>query len=423
MHWKSTFWLVFIFLTTAVSCKPLKGAYWRTTRRQQTQTQTKYLRQADVVGGTELDSGRFEVLRYRYSSDRPNISDTWYSKEVFLRLTQLNNLPVGQPVAVPNVAFAVIGYDRATWHFEPFEKIAGTITRLNNSPTQPRLRFDLQYVDRKQRQKRLLRRTFTFRLDSTYFQRTRKDYQGQYDDLRLALKEPAKVKSLDLVTYAIQYEKRNGQDSGPDTLYARLGELHNLEELNLSLSHLPALPPGFANLKRLKKLDLGYNHLTLFPAELYQLDSLQELNLAWNRLDSIPPSIAHLKSLRVLNLDDNHLVRYPEAVNALVSLRELHLGNANLHVLPGSISRLQHLEVLGLKGFWNNKYRNQMVDLGALLALPQLRSLNLQGGLADKLPGAIYRMPKLEELNIEWNDLDSTSIDLRRLPNLKKLER
>ncbi|WP_165370525.1 leucine-rich repeat domain-containing protein [Hymenobacter persicinus] len=399
----------------------MKRIYRRTLHWQESQTRTKYLRRADIIGGTELDSGRFEVLQYSYSSTRPYISDTWYSKELFVRVKQIANLPISQPLPVPNSAFSVIGYDRATWHFEQFRNITGTVTRLNNSPTQPRLRLDLQYVNSKGQQKPLVRGTFTFRLDSTYFQRTRKDFQGHYDDLRLALKEPAKVRSLDLTTYAIQYEKRNGRDSGPDTLYSRLGELYNLDSLRLHLSGLPRLPAGFEKLKRLKKLDLSYNHLTEFPTVLYQLDSLQELNLEYNRLDSIPASISRLKSLRVLNLDDNRLVRYPEAVNGLTSLRKLSLGNANLRIVPGSIRRLQQLEVLGLEGFWNDKHRNQMTDLDALLALPRLRKLNLKGGLANKLPEVIYQLP-LEELNVQDNGLDSADVNLRRLPKLKKLE-
>lgn len=420
---KVPFWILALAVTSILlrgSCKPLKRMHRRILHPRQTRVKTSYLRHADVIGGTELDSGRFEVLWYRYYSSQANISDTWYSKEIFLRLKQLTDLPIGQPVPVPNAAFSIIGYGRATWHFKQFSSISGTVTRLNSSTTQSRVRFDLQYTDGKNGTKPLLQRTFVFRLDSTYFQQTRKDYKGQYDDLRIALKEPAKVKSLDLVTYAIQYEQRNGLDSGPDTLYSQLGELYNLQELNLHLSGLQKLPLGFTNLKRLKKLNLGYNRLTQFPTELYQLDSLQELNLEWNRLDSLPASIKQLKSLRVLNLDDNHLLRYPEAVNGLTSLRELHLGNANLLALPASIQQLRNLEVLELKSFWNSKHRNRVTNVDALLQLPHLRRLSLKDNPLDSLPAAVYRLPQLEELNIQDTGLDT--VDLRRLPKLRKLE-
>ncbi|MCB2378485.1 leucine-rich repeat domain-containing protein [Hymenobacter sp. BT635] len=422
MYWKSIVWLAVSGLTMAVSCKPLKRVYRRTIHWQQTQTQTQYLQRADIIGGTELDSGRFDVLHYSYSSNRPHISDTWYSKEIFLRIKQLSDLQVGQAMQVPNAVFSVIGYDRATWHFEQFGSITGTITRLHSSATQPRLRFDLQYIDWKKRQQRLLQGIFTFRLDSTYFLRTRQDFHGQYEDLRLALKEPAKVKSLDLTTYAIQYEKRNGQDSGPDTLYSRLGELYNLDSLRLHLSHLQRLPDGFEKLKRLKRLDLSYNQLTEFPTVLYQLDSLQELNLEWNRLDSIPIAIRQMKGLRVLNLNDNHLGRYPEAVNELTGLRELHLGNANLRALPTSMSRLQRLEVIEVNSFWNSKRKNQVTNIDALVSLPRLRRLSLKDNPLDSLPTAVYQLKQLEELNIQYTGLDSAAVDLRRLPKLKKLE-
>ncbi|MFD1466900.1 leucine-rich repeat domain-containing protein [Hymenobacter caeli] len=383
---------------------------------------TRYLRSADVVGGTELDTGRFEVAQYTYFSDVPHVTDNWYRQEVFVKARQLEALPVGAELTVPNALFTVQSYGQATWYFEQFQAIGGKLTRLPAPPTVLRLRLDLHYTTDKQQVKTLVRRTLDFPLDPTYLQRTRRDYHGQYDDLRLALKEPGKVRTLDLATWAIDYQKRNGQESGPDTLYRHLGKLYNLEELTLRYSNLQALPPKLNKLKRLKKLDLSYNHLADFPTGLSELDSLRELNLEWNRLDSIPPAIARLRSLRVLNLNDNHLVRYPEAVNELGGLDSLYLGNANLRRLPAGIGRLRQLQTLELNGFWNSKRRNQLTDLDALEALPLLRRLSLQDNALKKLPAAIYKLPKLEELNLRYNGLDSAAVEVRRLPKIRKLE-
>jgi Leucine-rich repeat (LRR) protein len=384
---------------------------------------TAIISNADLVGGTEIDTGRYVLLSYEMSSDVPHHSDSWYTSSIFIKLKTLAALPQGKPVAIPDAAVAVSAYKRSTWYFENVQRITGFITRLDSTAAGYRLRLDLHYTSRKGIRQKLVTKSLRFRHDRDYFKRHRVDYKGIYEDLRLALKEPAKVKSLDLVTYAIQYEKRNGRGSGPDTLYQRLGELYNLEELDLHLSNLKVLPEGFRNLKRLKKLNLGYNQLTSFPVLLFELDSLRELNLEWNRLDSIPATVARLRHLKVLNLDDNRLNRYPMAVNAIVSLQELFLSNANLRVIPDQIRQLVNLEVLNLDGFWNSQRKNRLQDIAAIGSLSKLRSLSIkENGTIEAIPPELYQLKELEELNLQANPIDSAGIDRSRFPKLIKLD-
>ncbi|RSK37460.1 leucine-rich repeat domain-containing protein [Hymenobacter metallilatus] len=425
-YWQRAIWLAVVSLLLVSSCKPLKRVYVRAMHPPQSTTQTAttatYLLHADVLGGTELDTGRFEVLHYTIKSStistryRQHVGFRNYEENIFLRCTQLKNLPVGQLMSVPNTNFTVTGYNSNTL----YSNISGTVIRLNTSTTQPLFQFDLHYPDKYKLPSPVLKGTVSFRIDSTYFNRTRQDYQGRYNNLRLALKEAGKVKSLDLDSYAYRYREFNGEDSY-DTLYARLGELYNLEELSLEASYLPALPPGFTKLKRLKKLNLSYNRLTQFPTDLYQLDSLEELNLERNWLDSIPPSIRQMERLRVLNLSSNQLTQYPEAVNALANLRELHLGNANIRRLPLSTRQLQNLEVMDV-GNQRNERANRVHNIDALTALPHLRRVSLKYNPLDSLPAAVYQLRKLQELNIKGTGLDTLSVNLRRLPSLRKLE-
>lgn len=386
------------------------------------QKTTTAVTNADLIGGTEIDTGRYVLLAYEQYSDRPHHSDSWFAKNVFIKVRSLDEFPLQREVVIPRPGVSISTYSRATWYFEASKVVAGTITRLASSAAGYRLRLNLRYTDAKGKSLPLLAGTVFFRNDSTYFQRHQVDYHGKYDDLRLALKEPAKVKSLDLVTYAIQYEKRNGRDSGPDTLYQRLGELYNLEELNVILSHLKALPLGMRHLKRLKKLNLGYNNLTVFPTMLFALDSLQELNLEYNHLDSIPATVSQLRQLKVLNLNDNRLNRYPMAVNEIVGLQELSLANANLRAVPIQIQQLTDLRVLNLDGFWNNKRRNQLQDISALGGLKQLRSLSIESNATiESIPSALYQLQNLEELKLNGNLLDSSKVNASRWPKLKKL--
>ncbi|WP_426060546.1 leucine-rich repeat domain-containing protein [Hymenobacter sp. B1770] len=376
---------------------------------------------AELIGGVEIDTGRYLLFHYERYFDIPNHSDVWSDNSVFIKIKALDDLPAGQLVAIPGTAATVSGYLKGTWYFESRQKITGTITRLASTATGHRLKISLKYADPKGKLAVLVEDILWFRNDSTYFQDRKVDYKGKYDDLRLALKEPAKVKSLDLVTYAIQYDKRNGKDTGLDTLYQRLGELYNLKELNLHLNHLESLPESMRKLKRLKRLDLGYNRLTTFPEVVFALDSLQELNLEWNRLDSIPPRVAQLRQLNKLNLGDNNLNHYPMAVNAITSLRVLGLDNTNLRFLPTQIQQLVNLEKLSLDGFWNVKRRNQLEDITALYYLGKLRSLSLKdNGTIKGLEHQLYelhRLRKLQELNLEWNS-GVDQLDTTRLPKL-----
>ncbi|RTQ46754.1 leucine-rich repeat domain-containing protein [Hymenobacter gummosus] len=423
------YWMLVVLALLLAGCKPLKRFAQRTFPRRHTYTTSeesaRYLRRADVVGGTELDTGRFEVLQFRkqlrstaVSSYPFHVGFGRYEQELFVRCRQLADIPVGQPLPVPHPSFTLSGYDSHGL----FRHLTGTVTRLSSPATQPRLQFDLRYTD-KQNWPHALRATYTFSLDSASAGPVGKDQQGHYTNLRLALKEPAKVKTLDLVDYAVQQHLIYGDASPFDTLYARLGELVNVEEMNLHLSHLDELPwQGLPKLKRLRKLDLHATGLTRFPPALLALDSLRELNLEWNHLDSIPADIQRMKGLRVLNLTSNRLGRYPEALNSLTGLRELYLGNASLRTLPGSIGRLRNLEVLGLTGLYaNGNHHNQLTSLDALSELPKLRRLDLSGAIAGKLPEAVYQLPRLAELDISRTGLDSTAVDRRRLPTLKKL--
>ena len=406
----------------------LSGASCQSARRVSRSgsviTTARALKGANLIGGTEIDTGRYVLLSYERRFDIPHHSDVWSDNVVFIKLQQLDALPLGQPVAVPGTAAVVSGYLESTWYFENRQAIRGTITRLASTSAGHRLKLSLHYTNPKNQPAALVEGTVWFRHDSTYFQVRHMDYHGKYEDLRLALKEPDKVKALDLTTYAIQFEQRNGSKKGPDTLYRHLGELYNLEELSLQHSHLTDLPSGMRKLKRLKRLDLSYNQFAAFPELLFALDSLQELNLEWNQLDSIPAAVVALRRLTKLNLGNNHLDHYPTTVNALTGLQELTLANANLRVVPKQIQQLTNLEVLNLDGFWNSKRRNRLQDISALYGLLKLRSLSLKdNGTIAKLAAQLYQMPGLEQLNLEWNGSEAAALDTTRFAKMKRLKR
>ncbi|HWW76692.1 MAG TPA: leucine-rich repeat domain-containing protein [Pyrinomonadaceae bacterium] len=81
----------------------------------------------------------------------------------------------------------------------------------------------------------------------------------------------------------------------PDTL----GQLQNLEELDLGRNGIRALPAQVASLRNLKKLSLDYNDLHDLPAFVGELKNLEELSLNANGGVRLPQSLAAVKGLKI----------------------------------------------------------------------------------------------------------------------------
>ena len=73
-------------------------------------------------------------------------------------------------------------------------------------------------------------------------------------------------------------------------------------------------------------LDLGGLDLTAVPESIGQLEQLQELNLSDNGLTVLPESIGQLAQLQVLNLNSNQLTILPESIGQLTQLQTLQLS-------------------------------------------------------------------------------------------------
>lgn len=104
----------------------------------------------------------------------------------------------------------------------------------------------------------------------------------------------------------------------PDTL----GDLHNLEELDLGRNGIRSVPPQVASLRGLKKLSLDYNEIRDVPAFVGDLKNLEELSLNANGGARLPQSLAGLKGLKIF-MGNNKLTlaeqkslrtRFPSAV-------------------------------------------------------------------------------------------------------------
>src|ERR671933_598602 len=102
-------------------------------------------------------------------------------------------------------------------------------------------------------------------------------------------------------------------------------------ELDLSSKRLKVLLPEIGRLTQLKKLILGKymgdlfgsarNNLSALPAQIGQLRQLEELQVVSNQLSTLPGEIGQLTPLRSLHLIENQLSTLPREIGQPTSRR------------------------------------------------------------------------------------------------------
>ena len=173
---------------------------------------------------------------------------------------------------------------------------------------------------------------------------------------------------------------------------------------------------SLGQLRQLQSLDLHSNQLTALPMSLGQLTQLQSLDLAGNRLTALPESLGQLAQLQSLTLWGNQLTALPEALGLLNQLQSLDLAGNPLAPLPAVLGQLTQLQWLD-------------VSYSLLTALPewldqltQLQSLNLMTNRLTALPEALGQLAQLQSLNVSYNRLTSLPETLGQLTQLQWLD-
>ena len=127
-----------------------------------------------------------------------------------------------------------------------------------------------------------------------------------------------------------------------------IGDLTNVEEIDLSYCGLRRIPESIGNLINLKYIDLTNNQLTTIPESIGRVVNLKKLNLSMNRLLTLPDSIGNLVNLTKLDLSYNRLTTIPDSIGNLQNLEILNLrGNqlTTLHHSIGNLINLQHIDI------------------------------------------------------------------------------
>lgn len=209
----------------------------------------------------------------------------------------------------------------------------------------------------------------------------------------------------------------------PSPLPASLGNLTQLQWLNLKENRLAGpLPAALAGLRNLQALELADNQLSgPLPDWMRTLPRLQRLYLSGNQFGGpLPAWLGELGSLEQLWLGANDFSgAVPASLGNLGRLRELSLaGNQLSGGLPPELAALQHLGYLYLQ---DNRLSGALP--GWLGSLPALRVLSLENNQFDgAVPAALGQAAQLEILRLDDNQLSgSLPASLGDLANLRSL--
>jgi len=127
-----------------------------------------------------------------------------------------------------------------------------------------------------------------------------------------------------------------------------------------------SIPKEISAFKNLKYLSFRGLPLESLPDEIGDLTDLEELNLEFTRLVILPATIGKLKKLKILTLYYSKLIELPDEIGNLTSLEELDLGDNQILKLPASIGKLRNLKKLVLRRNPLQNIPKEILDLEIL---------------------------------------------------------
>ena len=190
--------------------------------------------------------------------------------------------------------------------------------------------------------------------------------------------------------------------------------LRNLHTLTLSHNKIARFEPSqSAGLGALVQLFFDSNKLRVLHRHAFvNVTGLQDVSISGNFLTEVPPAIRELRTLKTLDLGNNHISRIDkESFDGLNELYGLRLVDNKLeNVSRDAFSSLPALQVLNLA---SNTIRH--VEQSAFAANSVLRAIRLDGNELTEIRGAFTSLATLVWLNVSDNKL--LWFDYSHLPN------
>ncbi|MEE1896724.1 hypothetical protein GN157_08475 [Flavobacterium rakeshii] len=165
-----------------------------------------------------------------------------------------------------------------------------------------------------------------------------KELLGEYNDLGRALKEPNRVKKLNV-----------SLDLQEDFYSVDFAQFINLRELyiHMWIDAEDSLLHTIGSLTKLKKLLLLNVSFKEFPEWIFNLVNLEYLMVRGNNLNYVPNGISALKKLHTLRIENCELKFLPHDLFMLDSLKELSVVHTPVAIFPDMLPKnIRELRIL-----------------------------------------------------------------------------
>ncbi|XP_018562934.1 toll-like receptor 6 [Anoplophora glabripennis] len=205
----------------------------------------------------------------------------------------------------------------------------------------------------------------------------------------------------DLYTLQILNLERNSINVIAESAFAELKNLHALTLTHNKISRIESY--HFSGMYALNQLLLDSNEIEyIHPKTFENVTNLQDLGLNGNMLGGVPVGIGQLRFLKTLDLGKNHIESVTnssfEGLDLLYGLRLV--DNHIVNISRDAFSTLPSLQVLNLA---SNKIK--YVEQSAFSSNPTLKAIRLDANELTDISGVFTNLQSLVWLNVSSNKL------------------
>ncbi|KAF2133448.1 L domain-like protein [Dothidotthia symphoricarpi CBS 119687] len=195
-----------------------------------------------------------------------------------------------------------------------------------------------------------------------------------------------------------------------------ISQIATLRELKLAENALQGdLPSVLGNMSQLEVLELQNNKLTSLPAEIRQLTHLRTLNVAENQLETVPMDLFTATPLTELFASKNRFSGYFFTIDAAEHLQHLQLSMNSLTSLSKSdivrLPALKHLDVTA----------NRLVGFPSVTSWTKLATLLVGDNKLKVFPEGFCSLQQLRVADFTGNDLTKLEEEIALMQSLKTL--
>ena len=191
-------------------------------------------------------------------------------------------------------------------------------------------------------------------------------------------------------------------------------------EINASRNRLNGslLPANIPQVPFLQNLDISTNALLMLSEVKVDFPALKSINISNNRI-AILPDLSAWKNLTFLNADENKISEIPAGFTSLKDLQQANFGNNSLLQLEDSIGSMDNLTVFNIQ---NNPIRERrLLRLTTEELKSELRSRTAPFSPVSDRSGSISNFGPLSSRSTSWtstgNTLDRSNARLKTIDN------